>query len=85
MRDDLRSLRLCQAFVHRPIEVVGNLRNLAGSNQRADRDQAPIPGRKVRTQPQVAEQNVRGVVHDARSDLAELLFHSRCAVRFPPS
>jgi len=83
--DDLPSLLLRQSVIHRPVEVVRDLRNLAGSNQRANRDQAPIPGRKVRTQPQVAEQNVRGVVHDARSDLAELLFHSRCAVRFPPS
>ncbi len=32
MRDDLYGLCLCQAVVHRPIEVVGNLGNLAGSN-----------------------------------------------------
>ena len=38
-------------FVHRPIEVVGNLRNLAGSNQGADRDQTVIARREVQTQP----------------------------------
>ncbi len=55
MRDDFRGLRLCQAVVHRPIEVVGDLRNLAGSNQGADSDETPISRRKVRAQPQVAE------------------------------
>jgi len=82
MRDYLRGLRLGQAVVHRPIEVIGNLRDLAGSNQGADRHEAPITGRKVRTQPQVAEQNVSGVLHDARSDVSELLFNVRCAFRF---
>jgi len=81
MRDDLRSLRLCQAVVHRPIEVVGNLRDLAGSNQGADSDETPISRRKVRTQPQLAEQNVGRVLHDARSDGTELLFHSRGTFR----
>ena len=80
MRDNLRGLRLCQAVVHRPIEVVRNLRDLAVSNQRADSDQTPISGRKVRTQPQVAKQNVSGVLHDARSDVTELLFDA--AARF---
>ena len=42
MRDHLRGLRLCEAVVHRAIEVVGNLRNLAGSNQGADSDETPI-------------------------------------------
>jgi hypothetical protein len=40
------------------------------------RDETPISRRKVRTQPQVTEQNVSGVLHDARSDVAELLLPS---------
>src|ERR1700730_4774209 len=82
VRDHLRSLCLCQAVVHRSIEVVRDLRNLARSNQRAHSHQAPISRRKVRTQPQVAEQNVSGVLHDALSDTTELLFNVRCAFRF---
>jgi hypothetical protein len=70
MRDDLRGLRLRQAVIHCPVEVVGNLRDLAGSNQGADRDQTAIPRRKVRTQPQVPERNI-----SAQKDSAEL---SRC-------
>jgi len=35
-----------------------------------------------RSQPQVAEQNVSGGLHDARSDVSELLFNVRCAFRF---
>jgi len=58
MRDDFRGLRLCQAIVHRPIEVVGNLRNLAGSKQGADSDETPISRHKVRTHPQVSPKAV---------------------------
>src|SRR6266403_348184 len=32
MRDNLRRLRLRQAVVHRPVEMVGNLRDLPGGN-----------------------------------------------------
>ena len=59
MRDDLRRLRARQAVVHGPVQVVGNLGDLAGRDQGADRDQAPVPGGEVGTQPQVAEQRVR--------------------------
>jgi len=46
MRDHLRGLCLCQAVVHSAIEVVPDLRNLAGSNQSADSNETPISGRK---------------------------------------
>ena len=49
MRDNFRGLCLCQTVVHCPIEVIRDLRNLAGRNQRAHRRQAPISRRKVRT------------------------------------
>src|SRR6516225_6149076 len=65
LRDNFRGLCLRQAVVHCPIEVVRDLRNLAGSNERAHSNQASIPWRKIRTQPQVQEQNVRSVLHDS--------------------
>jgi hypothetical protein len=34
-----RGLRLREAVIHRPVEVAAKLRDLAGSNQGADRDQ----------------------------------------------
>ncbi len=64
-----------------PVEVVGNLRDLTGRNERADRDQATIARRKVWPEPQVTKQNVRGVLHDGGSDCAELLADARCALR----
>jgi len=81
LRDNLRGLRRCQTVGHRPIEVVGNLRDLAVSNKGADRDETSIARCKVRTQPQVAKQNVSRVLHDARSDVTELLFYSRGTFR----
>src|SRR6516162_4136988 len=79
MRDNFRGLCLRQAAVHCPIEVVRDLRNLAGSNERAHSNQASIPWPKIRTQPQVQEQNVRSVLHDSRSHVTELLFNIRCS------
>src|SRR2546427_10560807 len=81
LREDLRGLRLRQAVIHRPVEVVGNLRNLTRSYQRADSDQAAIPRRKVWTQPQVAEQKVGGVLNDSWCHRAELLSDARRALR----
>lgn len=63
---------VCQAIVHRSLEVVRDLRNLARSNQSAHRHQAPISRRKVRTQLQVVEHNVSGVLLVALSDTALL-------------
>jgi hypothetical protein len=81
MRDRFRGPRLCQAVTHRPIEMIGNLSDLAGRDERADRDEAPVARREVGTQPQVAEQNVGGVLDNARRHLAELLADARGAIR----
>src|SRR5438309_2091323 len=48
MRDGFGGLRLRQAIIHRPAEVIGNLCDLAGRDERADRDQAAIARRKIR-------------------------------------
>jgi hypothetical protein len=42
MRDDLPGLLLRQPVIHRPIEVVRDLCDLPGSNQRTDSDRAPV-------------------------------------------
>jgi len=73
MREGLGGLGLREPVIHRPVEMVGNLRDLAGSDQRADGDQAAIAGRQVGTQPQVTEQDLGRVLHDARHRRAELL------------
>lgn len=78
MRNDFCGLRLTQAVIHRPVEVVRNLRDLTGSNQCADRDQAPVARRKVRTEPKVTKQNVSGVLDNSWKSRSELLF-ARCA------
>jgi hypothetical protein len=82
MRDGLRGLGLRQAVVHRPVEVVRDLRDLAGSYQRADGHQAAIPRRKAGTEPQIPEQNVGRVLHDPGKSCAELLSDARGPVRF---
>src|SRR5215208_4574388 len=62
MGQHFRGLLLGQPVIHRPVEVVGNLLHLAGRNERADGRQTPVSGRQVRTQPQLPEQQVPGVV-----------------------
>ena len=79
--DNLAGLRLGQTVIHGPVEVVGDLFDLAGRDQSADGDQAPVPWRKTRAEPEVAEQNVGGVTDDFRSDRAELLSDARRPLR----
>src|SRR2546426_7039648 len=63
VRQGLGCLGLSKSVVHRPIQVVGNLCNLTRSYQGADRYQTAIARRQVRTQPKVAKQQVRRVLH----------------------
>src|SRR5438552_12506909 len=65
MRDHLCCLRLGKSVIHRPVDMVGNLRDLTASNQGADSHHTPIPRSQVRTQPKIPEQNIGGVLHDA--------------------
>ena len=55
LRDNFAGLRLCQAVIHGPVEVVGDLIDLAGRDQSADGDQASIPWRKTRPEHGVSE------------------------------
>src|SRR5436190_527559 len=82
MRDDFCGLRLCQAVIHRPVEVIGHLRDLAGSNERAHRDQAPVARRKIGAQPQITEQYIRGILHDPGGHRAKLLLDACRTLRF---
>ena len=82
MRHGFGGLWLREAIIHCPVEVVGNLRDLTGRNERADRDQTSVARRKVWPEPQITKQKVRGVRHDGGSDCAELLAYARCALRF---
>src|SRR5712671_3975112 len=82
MSNRLRDLGLCQAIVHPDIQVTGQLSDLPGGNQRADRDEAAIARRKAGAEPQVTEQNISRVLHDAWKNRAELLTDSLGSVRF---
>ena len=76
VRNDFCCLCPSKSVIHRLIEMVRNLRCLAVGDQRADRHQASVTGCEVRAKPQITEQNVRGVLHDAGSDGAELLLNA---------
>ena|SRR2546425_6411793 len=48
VRNNFPGLFPSQPIVHRPVEVVRDLRDLGGSNQSAHRDQTSISGSKAR-------------------------------------
>jgi hypothetical protein len=53
--------------------MIGDLLDLAGGDQRGNGDEASVAGRKVRAQPQVVEEIVRGVLDETGRDVAELV------------
>lgn len=77
MCDDFARLFCCETVVHSFVQVESNLRYLASCNESGRRDETPVARCKIRPQPKVTEQNVGGVLHESRSDLAELLFYIR--------
>ena len=79
-----RLRRLCprQSVIHCTVQVIGQLRDLAGGNQRADRDETAVAGRKTWSQPQVVEQYVPGELNDSGRDGAEVLLHCAFAPGF---
>lgn len=76
MRDYFSCLLLSEAVVHRPVQMIRNLSGLAVGNQAAHDNETSITRSKIRAEPQIPEQYVRGVLHDSRSDLAELLLNT---------
>src|SRR4051812_24717788 len=58
MTDDLAGFLFCQPVIHGPVQMVGDLRDLPGRDQRAYRDEAAIARCEPRPQPEIAEQYV---------------------------
>ena len=81
MRERFRDLDLRQTVVHADGDVASQLRDLPGCDQRADRHEAPIARRKAGPQPEIAEQNVGGVLRHARKHRAEQLTNALGAIR----
>jgi len=65
MSEHLAGLLPRQSVVHRPVQVMGDLRDLSGGDESADRDQAAVRGSEPRSQPEIAEQHVRRVLDEA--------------------
>src|ERR1700716_4184329 len=81
MADDLAGFLLGQPVIHRPVQMVGDLSDLARRDEGADGDEPPIARREPRSQPEIAEQHVRRVLDEAGRDLAKLLADTRRPLR----
>ena len=73
MADDFSRLLLGQPVIHRPVQMVGDLRDLAGRDEGANGNEAPVAWCQSRPQPEIAEQHVRRVLNETGGDLPELL------------
>src|SRR5258706_371758 len=65
-----------QAVVHCPVQVIRDLPDLAIGNERSDGHQTAVAGCEVRAQPQIVEQRLTRVLHDALRYGAYVLRHS---------
>lgn len=61
--------------------MIRDLRDLTRADEGADRHQTPVPWGQSRTKPEVAEEHVRGVLHNPRSDGTEVLLNAGGALR----
>ena len=75
MSEDFRGLLFFQAVVHGPVQMVGDLGDLPGGDQRAHSNKTSISRRESRTKPEVAEQYIGRVLDEARRDGAEVLLY----------
>ena len=66
MSKHLRRLIACETVVHGPIQVIRNLCDLTSRNQRSHGDETAIARCKCGPQPQVAKEELRGVLDYAR-------------------
>src|SRR5258708_16597696 len=73
VRQDLGGLWLRQSVVHRPVQVIGQLRGLSRRDQGAHSNETSVARRQIRTPPEIAKQHVRGVLYDPWCNRAELL------------
>src|SRR3954466_8255547 len=77
MAKGLSRLVFRQPVIHRPAQMIGDLRDLAGRDQRANGNETAVPWGQVQSEPEVPKQHVGGVLDQARRNLAELLAHPR--------
>jgi hypothetical protein len=77
MPEHLAGLFPGQSIVHRPVQVVGDLRDLPSRDESAHCDQAAVTRCKRRSQPEIAEEHVGRVLDEARRDLPELVSDPR--------
>ena len=75
--DNFARLFRCETVVHRFVQVERNLRYLTSRDERSHGDEASIARCEIRSQPEIAEQSVGGVLHQSWRNLAELLFDVR--------
>ena len=71
MRHYLRDLGLSQPIVHANRDVADELPDLTVGDERADRDQTAVARREIGAEPQVAEQDISRVLHDARKQVRQ--------------
>src|SRR5882762_4243718 len=69
-----------QTVVHGAVQMVGDLCYLSGSNERANRYKTAITRCQRGPQPQLTEEQVRGVLDKPRRDLAEVVVDLRSSV-----
>jgi hypothetical protein len=62
-----------QPAIHRPVQMISDLRDLPCRDESAHGDEAAVARSKARSQPEIPEEDVRGVLDETRCDLAELL------------
>jgi hypothetical protein len=82
VRQHLRGLSLGQSIIHRSTEMIGDLRDLPGGNQRAHGNQASITRRKGGAKPEIPEQKIGRILHEPRRRGAKVGAHLRCPLSF---
>ena len=82
MRDHLAGLLVCQTIIHRPVEMVSNLGDLAGSNQRTDGHETAVTRRQIGAQPQVSEKDISRVLYESGSNVSEVVLNCGCPLCF---
>ena len=66
-----------QTVIHSAPEVISDLSRLAVGNQCAYSYETSVSQREGRTQPEIAEEKISRVLHQARRDSAEVAFYLR--------
>src|SRR5258705_3559845 len=81
MRNDLAGLLLRQPVIHRPAQMIRDLRDLTGCHEGTDGNKAPVARRQTGPQPKIPEQHVCRILDDPGGDVPELLTDPRRPLR----